>query len=130
MNARELLEKARRAAASAKVLGDAGDADGACNRAYYAMFDAARAALLAAGLKELPRTHSGVVTAFSLQLVKSGRVAVELGRALNRAAEIRLIADYKGESVDAGQVAWMVEQALVFVEAMCAAFLPGEGGTA
>ena len=35
------------AATSAKVLLDTGDMDGACNRAYYAMFDAACAALLA-----------------------------------------------------------------------------------
>ncbi|MGD9522152.1 MAG: HEPN domain-containing protein, partial [Tepidiphilus sp.] len=43
------MAKARRAVLSAKVLLDAGDADGACNRAYYAMFDAARAALIASG---------------------------------------------------------------------------------
>lgn len=46
---RELMAKAERAAASAKLLLEVGDADGACNRAYYAMYDAARAALLAAG---------------------------------------------------------------------------------
>ena len=86
---------------------EAGDADGACNRGYYAMFDAARAALLAAGSgeAEIPRTHNGLITAFSLQLVKTGRVPVELGRALNRAAEIRLIADYKDEPIDPEQAA-------------------------
>lgn len=31
------MANARRAAASARVLLDTGDADGACNRAYYAM---------------------------------------------------------------------------------------------
>jgi len=40
MTARELMAKAERAAASAKLLLEAGDADGACNRAYYAMVDA------------------------------------------------------------------------------------------
>ncbi len=40
------MTKAERAAVSAKLLLEAGDVDGACNRAYYAMFDAARAALL------------------------------------------------------------------------------------
>lgn len=81
MNARDLLEKARRAAVSARMLKESGDADGACNRGYYAMFDAARAALPAVGSSdaELPRTHSGLITAFSLQLVKTGRVPVELG---------------------------------------------------
>jgi len=42
VKAQDLLAKAIRAAASAKMLLDAGDADGACNRAYYAMFDAGR----------------------------------------------------------------------------------------
>jgi uncharacterized protein (UPF0332 family) len=39
------MQKAARALDSARLLLDAGDTDGACNRAYYAMFDAARAAL-------------------------------------------------------------------------------------
>lgn len=47
--ARELMAMAGRAAASATLPLDAGDADGVCNRACYAMYDAARAALLAAG---------------------------------------------------------------------------------
>jgi uncharacterized protein (UPF0332 family) len=37
----DLMEKAARAATSAKLLLDAGDFDGACSRSYYAMFDAA-----------------------------------------------------------------------------------------
>ena len=79
MNQVELMAKARRAVLSAKVLLDAGDADGACNRAYYAMFDAARAALIASGAPveaELARTHNGLISAFSLHLVKTGRVPV------------------------------------------------------
>ncbi len=71
MNASDLMSKANQAVASAKLLLDAGDADGACNRAYYAMFDAARAALLASGSPvqpEIARTHNGLITAFSLHL--------------------------------------------------------------
>ncbi|MDZ7585784.1 MAG: HEPN domain-containing protein [Thiobacillus sp.] len=41
------MTKAVRACASARILLDLNDVDGACNRAYYAMFDSARAALLA-----------------------------------------------------------------------------------
>jgi uncharacterized protein (UPF0332 family) len=58
MNERELMVKAMRAADSAQLLLDAGDVDGACNRAYYAMFDAARAALLASVLGTLYRSSS------------------------------------------------------------------------
>jgi uncharacterized protein (UPF0332 family) len=121
LSAAELMAKATRAAESAALLLNAGDLDGASNRAYYAMFDAARAALLAAGVQmdgEAPRTHGGVISAFSLHLVKPGRVSLELGRALNRAEEIRLVADYKGESVDRKHAAWAVAQATAFVQAM------------
>lgn len=125
--ARELFAKADRAAASAKLLLDAGDTDGACNRAYYAMHDAARAALLAAGASPEPeavRTHSGLISAFSLHLVKPGSVSIDLGRAFNRVEEIRLIADYRSDAVDRSQAAWAVDQAAAFVEAMRSKFLP------
>ena len=121
MNQAELMAKARRAVLSAKVLLDAGDADGACNRAYYAMFDAARAALIASGapvVAELARTHNGLISAFSLHLVKTGRVPVELGKSLNKVEDLRLIADYKGEPLDLSFAKWAVEQASQFVSAM------------
>lgn len=43
----QLMAKEHHALESARLLPRAGDADGACNRAYYAMFDSARAALAA-----------------------------------------------------------------------------------
>jgi uncharacterized protein (UPF0332 family) len=73
---------------------------------------------------EAVRTHSGLISAFSLQLVKTGRVPIELGRALNRAEELRLIADYKGDPAEPAQAAWAVEQTEAFVDAMRAEFLP------
>jgi len=126
MNAHDLLAKAIQAAASAKLLLDTGDADGACNRAYYAMFDAARAALLASGAPvepEIAKTHNGLISAFSLHLVKTGRVPVVLGKALNRAEELRLVADYKGDPIEHEDAAWAVSQAQDFVQAMQATFM-------
>jgi uncharacterized protein (UPF0332 family) len=73
----ELLERAERSRESAKLLFDAGDINGACNRAYYAMFDAARAALSKADTPlqaETIRTHSGLISAFSMQLIKTNRL--------------------------------------------------------
>ena len=127
MSAQDLLAKAIQAATSAKVLLDTGDADGACNRAYYAMYDAARAALLASGSPvepEIAKTHSGQIAAFSLHLVKAGRVSVELGKTLNKAEELRLMADYKGDQVEKEDAAWAVAQAQTFVHAMQTAFMP------
>lgn len=126
MNAQDLLAKAIQAAASAKLLLDAGDADGACNRAYYAMFDAARAALLASGAPvpaEIAKTHSGLISAFSLHLVKTGRVPVEFGKTLNKAEELRLIADYKGDPIDSDAASWVVSEAHSFVQMMQDTFL-------
>lgn len=127
MRAQDLLAKAIRAARSAKVLLDTGDADGACNRAYYAMYDAARAALLASGSPvepEVAKTHNGLISAFSSHLVKTGRVPVELGRTLNKAEELRLMADYKGDAVETEDAAWAVSQAQTFVQAMQTTFMP------
>jgi uncharacterized protein (UPF0332 family) len=127
LKAAELMAKAAQALASAELLLDTGDMDGACNRAYYGMFDAARAALLSVDAPvppEIARTHGGLITAFSLHLVKTGRVPVELGRSLNKVAELRLIADYKGDPLTTEDAAWAVGQARVFVEAM-AALHPG-----
>lgn len=121
MNFKELLNKAERAAESSKILLAAKDADGACNRAYYAMFDAARAALLSIDTTipaEAARSHSGLISVFSLRLVKTGIVPVELGKSLNKAEDLRLIADYKGDPIDQEQAEWVVKQAEIFVKAM------------
>lgn len=121
MTPAELMAKASRALASAQLLLDSGDVDGACNRAYYAMFDAARAALLwirAPVPAEVARTHSGLITAFSLHVVKPGLVAIDHGRALNKVEDLRLIADYRGDPVTVENAAWALEQAQAFLAAI------------
>jgi uncharacterized protein (UPF0332 family) len=121
LKAAELIDKAQRAAASAELLLAEGDIDGACNRAYYAMFDAARAALIASRSPARPestRTHSGLITAFSLELVKDGQVDAELGRMLNKAAEVRLVADYMAATVPRDIAEQTVANAERFVAAM------------
>ncbi len=114
----QLMRKADRALASARLLLDAGDTDGACNRACYAMVDSARAALSGEDTAETTRTHGGLIAAFGLQLVKSGRLPRELGRMLNRAEEVRLLADYTGGSVEPAEAREARSQAETFVEAM------------
>ena len=56
--------KAKRALKTARLLLMHNDGDGACNRAYYAMFDAAHAALFAIGIEDINapiKTHNGLV---------------------------------------------------------------------
>ena len=122
------MSKAQRASLSAQALLDLGDLDGACNRAYYAMFDAAQAALLASGASvgsELGKTHRGLINSFSAHLVKGGKVPREMGRLLKRAEEIRLVADYNGESVELTDAEQLVAQSRLFVSAMSDLFMPG-----
>lgn len=114
-------EKAIRALASARLLLANGDIEGACNRAYYAMFDAAHAALMRARVNIKPaeiRTHSGLIGAFGKHLVKPGLASAELGRALNQVERIRLLADYTGEAIDAEKAVWAVDQAESFLRSL------------
>ena len=125
MNAQDLMTKAQRALASAHTLLADGDNDGACNRAYYAMFDAARAALIASKAPappEIAKTHSGLISAFSLHLVKSGRFPVELGKSFNKVEDLRLVADYKGDPIEAAEAKWAVEQSQQFVAQIVTSF--------
>lgn len=124
-----MMVKASTACSSARALLDLGDVDGAANRAYYAMFDAARAALLASGAPVEPdigRTHSGLIGAFGNHLVKNGPISKEVGRLLNRAHEIRLVADYNGNSVESDDAREMVKQAEIFVSVMRTEFMPNK----
>lgn len=115
------MAKAERAITSAAALHQMGDSDGACNRAYYAMFDAARAALIATSAPVTPesiKTHSGLITAFSLHLVKTGKVALAHGRAINKIEDLRLIADYKDEALSLEDAQWAIQQAREFIAAI------------
>ena len=115
-----LIDKALRAIVSAKLLNAAGDTDGAANRAYYAMYDAAIAALAWAGGADegSPRTHSGLIARFGQRLVQSGKVSPELGRSINRVQELRLSADYVAASVSLERAEWAIHEAEAFVAAI------------
>lgn len=117
------MAKAEQATTSAKLLLQAGDADGACNRAYYAMFDAARAALLASGV-EVGKTHSGVLSAFSARFIKDGPLPKDIGRFLKYAETFRYVADYAGSPVNLNDARVLVEQAEQMVATVCATCLP------
>ena len=57
------------------------------SRAYYSMFSAARALLV---LKDIhPRTHRGLISQFSLEIVKKEKFPRELFEILTRAQEDR-----------------------------------------
>jgi len=100
--AKVLMAKSDAAYKSALTLFRAEDYDGAANRAYYAMHDAAKAALVHIGIPgaEEIRSHSGLISEFSKHLVKTGMISKDVGRLLSRAEQVRLVADYSGASLD------------------------------
>lgn len=88
-------EKAEAAARSAQLLLAAGDTDGAVNRAYYAMLDAAKAALEAVDPEAAKARRLGTIRRFGEYVVKPGHVDNELGRYFNETEELRRAADYE-----------------------------------
>ena len=119
-----LMAKAAQAAVAAKLFLEYGDADGAADRAYYAMFNAARAALFSNGF-EAVRTHKGLMMAFERFLRENNPEHKELGRLLRRAHEAMRLADYTSDSVDMDEARELAEQAAVFVAAMRDGFACG-----
>jgi uncharacterized protein (UPF0332 family) len=122
------MTKAAQAASSARLLLDSGDADGACNRAYYAMFDAARSALMARGHPP-GKTHRGILAAFSDQMVRSGALPKDLGRFLKRAETYRFVADYGSDSVTLDEARVLVGEAERFIAAIREWITPDEQDT-
>jgi len=117
---RNLVRKCHRALRTAQLSLDDGDSDGAVNRAYYAMFNIARAALLSAGVPEdgLPATHKELVAAFRQYAVQSGQLDRELAGALSRTEALRFQADYTGTEIDAKPAAEAVQRARTFVHTL------------
>ena len=90
---RRYFTKADQALKTARLNCEAGDANGAINRLYYACFYALTAQMLAAG-KQFIR-HSAIRNALNEHLVHAGILAAELGRFYNRLFTDRNDADYE-----------------------------------
>jgi uncharacterized protein (UPF0332 family) len=98
--------------------------NGAINRAYYAMFYAARAALQHVGI-EVPSSKHGVLVSKSGQhLIKTGRLPHDLGRWLNRMLELRATADYGQGPPARAETEEALARAVLFLDAV-EAFLKG-----
>ena len=112
-----LMDHAREALASARFLIDGEHVRAAVNRAYYATFYAASAAI--ASEREAPRSHKGVRTLFLDLFVRTGRFDADLGRILAYAEQRRNRADYDAFSVfDANATRDLIGDAERFVAAV------------
>lgn len=115
------MRKAEETLAAARRNLQAKDADTACDRAYYAMFNAAHAALFALGIEGLARpikTHNGLIAKFGQEIVVPGHLPVAHGQDLNNVQKFRLVADYSADPVDMADATWSVERAETFVAAV------------
>jgi len=120
LNVEYWLGRAERALASAVLVANDGDPNGACSDAYYAMFYAARAALIRVGQPEraMGKTHSGMSAAVHEFLAKPGLVDSQLGRAFSFELNRRILADYEEGGVDAEGAADAIASAQTFVAAV------------
>jgi uncharacterized protein (UPF0332 family) len=114
------LEKAVQSLRTAEANLAACDSDAACNRAYYAMYYAARAALIAADFQQLAmaKTHSGLISAFNEKMIKTGLIAKNYGRNLGIESNRRLVSDYEGVQLSADEAALAIANATEFVGAL------------
>lgn len=113
-----LLEKADRALVSADTLLRECDSEGSCNRSYYAMFNAARAALMLIGAPaEVTegKTHNGLHSSFNQYLVKPGHLPQTFGAEFRRAERLRQISDYLGDPIDPEKAMETLNHAREFV---------------
>lgn len=88
-----LIARAQKYLRTAELLVDSGDNESCVSRAYYAMFFSAEAVLISKHLSF--SSHKGVISAFGEYFVMTGVFPRELGRELNRAFDLRQLADYE-----------------------------------
>ena len=87
------LEKAHTDLSAAIMSFDAGFYDASANRSYYAIFHAARAVLMLNGQDY--KKHSGVISRFSEQYLKTKILPPELSKIISMASIIRNRSDYE-----------------------------------
>ena len=63
-----------------------------------------------------------------MQLVKTGVIDIELGKALNKVEDLRLIGDCKADAISLEQASWAVQQAETFLLAIQARLAIGGQG--
>lgn len=87
-----ILKHATERLESASILHKAGNYSDAISRAYYAIFDAARAALFSINIS--PKSHAGTLVKFNEHFVKTGLVPNEFSKIFSKIERSRLDADY------------------------------------
>jgi len=112
------LQQAEESLDEAQFLFDGGKSlRSVINRAYYAMFYAILALLIFEPFGS--SKHTAVLSYFNLHFIKNGRLPKELGRAVNKAFELRQRGDYKEiVTIVPEQAEPLLSQAAEFIRAV------------
>ncbi|MFN8130996.1 MAG: HEPN domain-containing protein [Solirubrobacteraceae bacterium] len=116
----EFMAAARDQLAAARAALGASAPSGAVSSAYYAMLNAALAAL--SEHDEHARTHAGVWHLFHERFVVTGQFPAELHREAQRSQEDRIGADYRAVVPGVARAAEVVEVAERFVDEVATRF--------
>jgi uncharacterized protein (UPF0332 family) len=106
--------KAQRLLSQAQSLDVADAPEAVAHLADYAMFHAATALLICSG-QAVPKTHRGLIGTFGRSPRVWGGDANAHGKALNRAEDLRLLADYGAAASDLAETAAVRADAEQFV---------------
>lgn len=87
------MEKAKEDLEAAELMLKNGKFSQSINRSYYTIFHAVRA-LLALDKFDSPK-HSGIISYFNQNYIKTGKIEVEFSKMLTAAFKIRSDSDYK-----------------------------------
>ena len=115
----DFLEKAKENLEAARLLFDAGLHNASANRAYYAAFHAAIAALSDASIKTDNKKHANVQAQFSGELIRRRKVySSRLKASLPELQDTRNKADYRLVSISKKKAERQLNKAVEFVEAV------------
>ena len=114
----DFLESSAEVLSEAILLLKSGKTKGACNRSYYAVFDATRAALESVGVDTRRiESHKTLHDQFYLKVVQEqgNEIDRQTAKAFTRTQQLRKLADYKGGRPSGEQALESVEKAHEFI---------------
>lgn len=109
------LQEAKEAREEAEILLEKGKTRGALNRVYYSMFYAVLALLASKHFSA--SKHSGAISIFHREFVKTGLVSTEVAKFLDIAFDLRNKSDYRDFVVpDESRVKELLNESDVFIQ--------------
>jgi uncharacterized protein (UPF0332 family) len=112
------IEQAREVWEEAECLYAAGKYRGCASRAYFSVYRAVVAALVAGGVQIAARSprHSQALGQFNRLYVRSGQLPRELGRFLHDLEDLRVRADYRDRPLGRDDVCELMEKGRAYLD--------------